>query len=76
MIIRSFENLVKELNSEMEMVEDPIRDMIFKVKASPRKLDKVENDMDNMRNIVSKNRFFKRLSVHLKAGIKKMKGRM
>lgn len=58
MIIRSFENLVKELNSEMEMVEDPIRDMNFKVKTSPRKLDKIKNDMDNMRKIVSKNRFF------------------
>lgn len=58
MIIRSFENLVKELNSEMEMVEDPIRDMNFKVKAFPRKLDKIKNDMDNMRKIVSKNRFF------------------
>ena len=53
MIIRSFENLVKELNSEMEMV-----DMNFKVKASPRKLDEIKNDMDNMRKIVSKNRFF------------------
>lgn len=50
---------MEELNSEMEMVEDPIRDMNFKVKASPRKLDKIKNDMDNKEKIVSKNRFFK-----------------
>ena len=40
MIIRIFKNSVKDLNSGMEIVEDPIRDMIFKVKTSPRKLDK------------------------------------
>lgn len=37
MIIRSFENLVKELNSEMEMVEDPVRDMIFKIEGISQK---------------------------------------
>ena len=30
--------------------------------------------MDNMRKIVSRNRFFKRFSVHLKAGLKTKEG--
>lgn len=37
LIIRGFENLVKELNSEMEMIEDPVRDMIFKVEVISQK---------------------------------------
>lgn len=53
MIIRIFKNSVKDLNSGMEIVEAPITDMIFKVKTSPRKLDKKEKDMDNIREELS-----------------------